>query len=84
MARVNVVQPNGMNAIFNTVTDEFVEFNTDVREFADSITWEDALRYAIGAGMQISSGVHRAIALGLVSLEHCEKILQAEKEEFDA
>lgn len=36
MARLNVAQPNGENAIFNTVTDEFVAFNTDVREFASA------------------------------------------------
>lgn len=81
MARLNVEQPDGGNAIFNTVTDEFVEFDADT-SFADSIEWNDALRHAIGACMGISEGVEKAISLGLVSREECEAILKKAEKEF--
>lgn len=84
MARLNVAQPNGGNAIFNTVADEFVSFDAEVREFAESMPWECALRHAIGAGMRIAGGVQTAIDLGLVSREHCEKLLQDMEADFGA
>lgn len=77
MAILNVAQPDGGNAIFSTVIDDFVLFNSEPR-FADSMEWDTALRYAIGAVMDISLGVEQAITLGLVSRETCEMILKEE------
>lgn len=76
MARLNVAQPDGGNAIFDTVSDRFVEFNAECRQFAGSLGWEDALRTEIGAAMQLSGGVQEAIDRGLVSREYCEQVLR--------
>ena len=84
MAKLNVTQPDGGNAIFNTVTDEFIEFHAGVREFAETMAWDVAMRHAIGAGMAITSCVQTAIELRLVSREQCQKTLQDLEVDFEA
>lgn len=83
MAILNVTQPDGGNALFNTVTDKFVAFNAGIREFSDFITWEDALEASIGATMNISEDIEQAIALCLVPRDRCEQILQILNDDFD-
>lgn len=82
--RVNVQQPDGGNAIFNTVTDQFVEFDSPIREYSETYDWQDALYMAIGAEMRISDSVQMAIDKGLVSKARCEIILKEMEESFDA
>ena len=74
--RVNVKQPDGNNAIFDTITDSFLEFNADIRENAETYEWISALSMAIGAKMCITEDIYKAIDLGLTSKVECEELLK--------
>lgn len=75
MAVLNVRQPGGGVALFNTISDRFVSFNAEPRGCADYIEWRDALDAALGRDMEVGADVRQAIALGLVSEAACGDVL---------